>query len=238
MLLALEIAFAALLCLGLPFLALGTRRAFVDGKLPKGRHLHVMVLAQLLVLGLVATALALASGLPAPGAPRPLAAAATCAAFLAVALAAIPWRWNRATATERASIAGLLPQPGEGFKTFALVCLAAGWAEELAYRGVLFHLLAGWTGSAPMAAIVSAAAFGLAHAVQGLKAMIVVFLVGLAFQAMALLAGSLVPVMIVHAAYDMAAGVLYARLIARDARQDAGGPGEGVEGEPRPPGRE
>ena len=217
-----EAAYVALFAAILPLLAFASRGRFDDGRIPAGRRLFVQVLAQLVVLGLIATVAAAVTGLPILAAPRLSAPVlASCAAFLAIAAGTIPLRWRRASPKDRERLGRLLPRGREDAATWTLVCLAAGYSEELAYRGVLTGILAGWTGSLLAASIFSAIAFGLAHAVQGMRSVAVVVVFGLAFQALCVLSGSLLPAMIVHALYDLVAGAAYARLAARERDERA-----------------
>ena len=76
-------------------------------------------------------------------------------------------------------------------------------------------------GSLYPAAFLSAMAFGVAHAVQGAKSMAITFVVALFFQAIVQLTGTLVIAMAVHAAYDIAAGLMLKRRIVRMAPGEA-----------------
>jgi membrane protease YdiL (CAAX protease family) len=211
--LAIEAACVALLGVAIPLLAMASRRRFDEGRVPRGSRLFVQVIAQLLVIGAFATGVAAATGRLELATPRNLLATTLSGGtFLAVAALTMPWRWRLATPADRARLAQLLPQDRSDAVAWTLACLAAGWAEELAYRGVLTSILAGWTGSLAAGALLSAIAFALAHAVQGPRSALVVFAFALGFQGLCLLSGSLLPAMIVHAAYDLIAGAVYGRL--------------------------
>ena len=60
--------------------------------------------------------------------------------------------------------------------------------------------------------LLSAIAFGAAHAMQGFKSSAVIVLFALAFQLLVWTSGTLLLAMLVHAAYDVTAGFTYARL--------------------------
>lgn len=79
-------------------------------------------------------------------------------------------------------------------------------AEEFAYRGVLFVLLRDLSGSGTVAALGSAAAFGLAHLAQGWIGALLSGLFGLGFQAVAILNGGLGLAIAAHFGYDWVAG--------------------------------
>jgi membrane protease YdiL (CAAX protease family) len=142
-----------------------------------------------------------------------LAGVATLAVMLALMLV------NRAirSPAERRKMAvyRMLPRaPGE-WALYVVMAIGAGVAEEVAYRGVLFAIL-GWTlGSTPAAMLISAGAFAVSHAIQGWKTGVMIFAMALVFQALVWFTGTLVVAMAVHATYDLVAGVIGARRIAR-----------------------
>jgi membrane protease YdiL (CAAX protease family) len=109
----------------------------------------------------------------------------------------------------------LAPRNTQEVAAFAVIAVMAGIAEESAYRGVAVWLLAPILGSLYPAAFLSAMAFGVAHAVQGAKSMIITFVVALLFQTIVQLTGTLVIAMVVHAAYDIVAGLMLKRRIER-----------------------
>jgi membrane protease YdiL (CAAX protease family) len=84
--------------------------------------------------------------------------------------------------------------------------------EEITWRGVQTALLAILTGNLWIAAILSAASFGLSHIIQGWRSVAVVVVFALCFQTLVWLAGSLYVAMAVHIAYDITAGITYGRL--------------------------
>jgi hypothetical protein len=121
------------------------------------------------------------------------------------------------------------PKTGGERALWLAVSLAAGVCEEITYRGVLFLLLHRVTGSILAATVLGAAAFGLAHVLQGRQSALVIFGIALVMQALVLAAGTLLVAMAVHVAYDVAAGLSYGRLTrARDARDAQGAPDAGV----------
>ena len=101
--------------------------------------------------------------------------------------------------------------PGE-YAQFALLAVAAGIAEESAYRGVAVWILTPiFSGNILPAIFLSAMSFAVAHAVQGGKTMAMVFVIALVFHGLVYLTGTLVIAMVVHAAYDLVAGYAAAR---------------------------
>jgi membrane protease YdiL (CAAX protease family) len=64
-----------------------------------------------------------------------------------------------------------------------------------------------------ISALILAAAFAVAHAAQGWKSGLVIFCLALVMHALVEFTGSLLPAMLVHATYDIIAGLI----IMRDA---------------------
>lgn len=128
--------------------------------------------------------------------------------------------WHLRTQDERRTLwmRHLLPETTGQWALWLLVSLAAGIAEETAYRGVLVVLLASTTGSFVFAVILSAAAFTVVHYPQGAKIMGWVFAIGLVMQAVVAATGTLYIAMGVHAVYDVTAAITaLGRLRAEEA---------------------
>ena len=115
----------------------------------------------------------------------------------------------------------MVPRTGREWALWTAAILAAGVAEEAAYRGVGMAILWYALGNPWLAALISASAFALAHWVQGWKSGLAVFAIGLVMQGLVAVTGTLVPAMIVHALYDYAAGILIARQAKRDWKAPA-----------------
>lgn len=111
----------------------------------------------------------------------------------------------------------MAPQTTSEFFLFLLVALAAAIAEESAYRGAAYQLFARVFGSYLWAAVASAIAFGLAHRVQGLRAVAITIVHGLLDQLVVYLTGTLFIMMAVHFLYDLAAGLILYRFLATHA---------------------
>lgn len=129
-------------------------------------------------------------------------------AAFALLLGAIPLSRRLHTPEERRHklANSLAPRTPAEYGVFALIAVLAGLAEELAYRGVAVWILTPIFGSAMPAVFLAAMAFAVSHAVQGGKAMTVVFAIALIFHALVWLTGTLVIAMAVHVAYDLVAG--------------------------------
>lgn len=104
-------------------------------------------------------------------------------------------------------VAGLTPTtPAEKIVWIAL-SLAAGIAEEFAYRGYLQRQFTAWTRSRTAGVLLQAMVFGLSHGYQNVQSMIVVAAYGLLFGLLALWRGTLAPGMLAHAATDIVGGL-------------------------------
>lgn len=128
---------------------------------------------------------------------------------LAVLLGVGALSWRLRTPDERRTLwlRHLLPRTSLQWALWLVVSLAAGIAEETAYRGVLVVLLASLTASFVTAVVLSAVAFALVHYPQGAKSMGWVFAIGLVMQAVVAATGTLYVAMGVHAVYDVTAAI-------------------------------
>jgi membrane protease YdiL (CAAX protease family) len=141
---------------------------------------------------------------------RDLAAAAlTFGAVLAIG--EVSWRSRPPAERERLWVRRIVPRTGAERLAWVVVSAGAAVAEEIAYRGVFVVLAAQATGSVPAAVVASAVAFAVVHAPQGLAGVGYVFVIALLHQALVLLTGSLLLAVVVHFAYDVAAGLWLAR---------------------------
>ena len=93
-----------------------------------------------------------------------------------------------------------------------LVSAAAGFVEEIVYRGVMWVLLTRLTGSGTIAAVVCVIAFVLAHGGRGWQRLIVIGALAVVFHALVRLTGTLYLAMALHILYDFIAGVIYLEL--------------------------
>jgi membrane protease YdiL (CAAX protease family) len=92
----------------------------------------------------------------------------------------------------------------EGILAVLLIALASV-VEECAYRGLAFLILFTWTGSL-IAAIFCSIAFGLAHLVQGRRAVVITFIYALIDHAVYLTTGTLWVLIVSHFIYDTMVG--------------------------------
>jgi membrane protease YdiL (CAAX protease family) len=129
------------------------------------------------------------------------------AGALVLLLAAGSLAWHLRTPEERRELwmRHVLPVTSAQWLLWLLLSLAAGIAEETAYRGVLVVILSSLTASFLFATLLSAAAFAIVHYPQGAKSMGWVFAIGLVMQAVVAATGTLYVAMGVHAVYDVTA---------------------------------
>jgi hypothetical protein len=142
----------------------------------------------------------------------PLIAVIVGLVFYGAAVAYMRPRWRRAVERRARVVHLYMPQNAVERTWWIAVATLAGVGEEITWRGVQTALLAILTGNLWIAAILSAASFGLSHIIQGWRSVAVVVVFALCFQTLVWLAGSLYVAMAVHIAYDITAGITYGRL--------------------------
>lgn len=119
------------------------------------------------------------------------------------------WPWMQAD--PRRSNIKILPSGVDEYPMWTAVSVAAGVGEELAYRGALFLTLTWWSGQQWVALGLVAVSFAAAHLRQGMRAALFILVFGALLQLLVMVSGSLYMAMIVHAAYDIAIGVVASR---------------------------
>jgi membrane protease YdiL (CAAX protease family) len=121
----------------------------------------------------------------------------------------IAWLWSIwFGATHHASISHLLPRGVGESILWVLLSISAGISEELVFRGYLQRQMTAFTGRAPVALLIQAAVFGIAHGYQGWQSCFAIAVYGALFTSLALWRQSLRPGMIAHAWTDIAGGLL------------------------------
>lgn len=142
---------------------------------------------------------------------RPLVSWSAAALMYVVTVLTLKLRWASRTAASKQRLYDILPHNRSELAPYILVCIVAGIAEELVYRGVMTELLQSIIGIAAVTVVLMSISFAAAHATQGLRSMASIFAIAIACHALAWLAQSLIPVMVVHFAYDLTAGMLIPR---------------------------
>jgi len=102
----------------------------------------------------------------------------------------------------------LFPQGGAEIALWMALSVTAGICEETIFRGYLQRQFMAFTKSVPAGILLSAAAFGVAHAYQGSRRAILIGLYGVMFGILAQWRGTVRPGMIAHAWQDSFSGVL------------------------------
>jgi membrane protease YdiL (CAAX protease family) len=99
----------------------------------------------------------------------------------------------------------LLPRTAAERRLFTVVGVTAGVCEEWLYRGFFLAVVAAMAGGLPtgVLVVVAAAAFGIAHAYQGLGGVALTGLLGGVMAALYLQTGSLLLPVLLHAAIDL-----------------------------------
>ena len=210
--------YIALIGVALPWLAIrNALRVRKARHLPTRRqHLFSVAFTQglLLVLALTTARREWIDLFPPPTFPLPAVLAAL--GLTVLALATLPLRWSWRTPEEKRRVLWMLPSRTSDLWWWLLVALTAGIVEEIAYRGVLFTLLARLTGSWWVASIACVIAFGLVHFVQGARTVVIIAVLSLGIHAIVRLSGNLYTAMALHFVYDLLAGAVLLHLARRD----------------------
>jgi membrane protease YdiL (CAAX protease family) len=217
--------YIAAMVLVLPLLAARSAHALNSGKvpLPSRGSIHLNTLVTLGILLGASLTVARLEGVPLfpAWAPGPADAAAV-AVFLLLTLGALAARLGRLDRTMRDRLERVSMDdwrdPAQ-LAPYAVVCVMAGVAEEIAYRGVLAELLTRVTGSQTVAVVVASIAFGAAHAVQGWRGAALAGVFAALFHGIVLVTGDLYAAMIAHATYDLLAGLIIAEAARRRRSQ-------------------
>jgi len=109
----------------------------------------------------------------------------------------------------------LLPRTAAEKAAFAGLSVTAGVCEEFIYRGFLLGVLLLATGSALLATLLSAGAFGLVHAYQQPAGAARAAALGVLLSMPVLLHDSIWPAVIAHTAIDLLAGLLLRERLLR-----------------------
>jgi hypothetical protein len=203
----------AFFCLVIPWAVWHSRGRLARGPIPQRRRHFIAVIVQLLLFLGLSLWVAWLEGLPVL-APAPIAwpLAAGGALLLALGLWLMAPRWRRSVELREREVHLFMPRDATERALWAGVSAAAAASEEVTYRGVMFMLLAGLTGSIWAAVLIASAVFGFSHLVQGWKSAGIVTLVALALHGLVLASGSLLLAIAIHFLYDLIAGLAYGRL--------------------------
>jgi membrane protease YdiL (CAAX protease family) len=197
----------------LPILIVKAARRMGTRPLPisRSRFYKQTIIFQLLLAALSAWVAWTHGILAMPLPQRPLISWSAAALLYVVMLVTLKLRWPSRSAASKRRLYDILPHNAAEMTPYVLICIVAGTAEELVYRGVMTELLQSITGIAIVTVVLLSISFAAAHAMQGLRSMFGIFLIALGCHGLVWLAQSLVPVMVVHFAYDLTAGILIPR---------------------------
>jgi uncharacterized protein len=197
----------------LPILIIKSARRLGTGPLPisRSRFYRQTIIFQL-VLAAIAAWTAYTHGILAMPLPqRPLVAWSAAVLMYVLTVLTLKLRWSSRSDASKQRLYDILPHNSREMVPYVFICIVAGTAEELVYRGVMTELAQRLIGIAIVPIIAVSISFAAAHAMQGLRSMAGIFVIALACHALVWLAQSLIPVMVVHFAYDLTAGMLIPR---------------------------
>jgi membrane protease YdiL (CAAX protease family) len=197
----------------LPIAIIKAARRIGTGPLPvsRPRFYKQTIIFQLLLAALSAWVAWTHGILAMPMPQRPLISWSAAALMYVVMLVTLKLRWPSRSAASKRRLYDILPHNAAETTPYVLVCIVAGTAEEFVYRGVMTELVQSITGIAIVTVTLLSISFAAAHAMQGLRSMFGIFLIALGCHGLVWLAQSLIPVMVVHFAYDLTAGMLIPR---------------------------
>jgi len=102
----------------------------------------------------------------------------------------------------------LVPRTNLEIALWICVALTAGFCEEFIFRGYIQRQFAAISKNVFVGMVVSSIVFGLAHGYEGSKRMLLIFVYGFLFSALAELRKSLRPGMMAHAWHDAFTGLV------------------------------
>lgn len=105
----------------------------------------------------------------------------------------------------------IAPRNAKEWLLYAVTVIAAGIAEEAAYRGVGTSILWFWLETPWPGVILLSVAFALAHWIQGWKSGVIIFFMALVAHGLVAFTHTLVLMMVVHALYNFIAGAMISR---------------------------
>jgi membrane protease YdiL (CAAX protease family) len=143
--------------------------------------------------------------------PPASAITAGVAMYAAMVLLMRP-RWRKAVEKRAPAVHLFMPENAMERGWWIAVSFLAGIGEEITWRGVQAALLGALTESFWIAALFSAASFGVMHIIQGWKSALIIAGIAMGFHFLVWLAGSLYVAMVVHVLYDLTAGISYGTL--------------------------
>jgi len=102
----------------------------------------------------------------------------------------------------------IAPRNWVALLSFFALSTAAGFIEEIVFRGYLQRQFAAWTKNTSLGLVISALCFGLSHGYEGIRRMVLIAIFGCMFGLLAHFRKNLRPGMMAHAAFDSLEGLL------------------------------
>jgi membrane protease YdiL (CAAX protease family) len=133
-------------------------------------------------------------------------------ALLALGLVTMAPVWRRGVERRERKLHLFMPRTRAERILWVAVAIAAGVSEEVTYRGVMFALVAGITGSAAAGAVIASLIFGVSHIVQGWKSAAIITVIALLLHGLVAFSGTLLLAIAIHSIYDVVAGLAYGRI--------------------------
>jgi membrane protease YdiL (CAAX protease family) len=134
------------------------------------------------------------------------------AVIVIIAVATLPLRWRISSEPQRRRLMLTRPRDPRDLIWWFAISLAAAIAEELVYRGVLPALLLPYTHNWWLAIAIAVIIFAVSHANQGWPGAILIVPMAICLHLLVWFTGALLLGMVVHVAYDVAAGIIDLRL--------------------------
>jgi membrane protease YdiL (CAAX protease family) len=148
-----------------------------------------------------------------PAMSTPVAAASLGSLIAALVLAELLLTTRTEEEKRKLWVNQIIPRTPIERVVWVLSSVVAGVTEEIVFRGVLFVLITAMSGSMIIGALASAVSFAVAHVKQGRTSMVFIGAIALVFQGLAVLSGSLLPAMAVHAVYNIIRGLRASRAL-------------------------
>ncbi|HEX4824490.1 MAG TPA: CPBP family intramembrane glutamic endopeptidase [Candidatus Polarisedimenticolaceae bacterium] len=202
----------ALFGLLIPFAAVRSARRIDSRRLPpKAAHFISTVVTLLVFFGLSLLVSVRERIVLFPRAAPPLWTITAGGAVLVALVGLMRPIWKSRVAARARKIWLFMPRTPRERALWVACSLAAGLAEEVTYRGVMYVLLWRLTGHPLPAVLIASIVFGVSHWLQGWKGMSIITSIALAMHGLVWISGSLYVAIAVHALYDVAAGLFYAK---------------------------
>lgn len=119
-----------------------------------------------------------------------------------------------------AEIESIVPHTPRQRRLWTFAAITAGCCEEVLFRGFLLAFVASFTGLVA-AVVISSVLFGFFHAYYGWRGILKTGAFGLVMAVIAVGSASLIPVIIIHAAVDLASGHLGYLVLSRSDRRES-----------------